>query len=70
MAEDGPNHVDERDCDVEHYARQLRLTFASGLACAFTPADYETVFAHPDQMLLFMPAVTTIRTVLSPPLHS
>ena len=29
----------------------------------FTPADYDTVFADPDQMSLFMPAVTTIRTV-------
>jgi DNA polymerase I len=56
--------VDDRDYDVDHYARQLRQTFASRLACAFTPADYDAVFADPDQMSLFMPAVTTIRTVL------
>jgi len=65
--EDGPvgtTTVDERDYDVDHYAHQLRQTFASRLACAFTPADYETVFADPDQMSLFLPAVTTIRTVL------
>jgi DNA polymerase elongation subunit (family B) len=54
----------DRDYDVDHYARQLRQTFASRLACAFSPADYEAVFADPDQMSLFMPAVTTIRTVL------
>jgi len=56
--------VDCRDYDVEHYARQLRQTFASRLACAFRPEDYETVFADSDQMLLFPPAISTIRTVL------
>jgi len=55
---------DHGDYDVDHYARQLRQTFAFRLACAFTPADYEAVFADPDQMSLFMPAVTTIHTVL------
>jgi hypothetical protein len=60
----GTSNGDDPDYDVDHYARQLRHTFASRLACAFAPADYETVFADPDQMSLFMPAVTTIRTVL------
>jgi DNA polymerase, archaea type len=71
-SEDGPvgtGTVDNRDYDVEHYVRQLRQTFASRLACAFTPADYETVFGDPDQMSLFMPAVTTIRTVLERKSH-
>jgi DNA polymerase elongation subunit (family B) len=65
-SEDGPAraNVDNRDYDVEHYARLLGQTFASRLACAFTPADYETAFADPDQMSLFMPAIGTIRTVL------
>jgi hypothetical protein len=58
------SNVDHRDYDVDYYARQLRQTFASRFTCAFTPADYEAVFADPDQMTLFMPAVTTIRTVL------
>jgi DNA polymerase elongation subunit (family B) len=58
------SNVDHRDYDVDYYARQLLQTFASRFACAFAPADYETVFADPDQMSLFMPAVTTIRTVL------
>jgi DNA polymerase elongation subunit (family B) len=65
--EDGPvrtSNVDDRDYDVDHYARLLRQTFAARLACAFTPGDYEAVFADPDQMLLFMPAVTTISTIL------
>ena len=52
------------DYDVEHYARLLRETFAARLARAFTPEDYETLFADPDQMSLFAPAVATIRTVL------
>jgi len=60
----GRDDVDHRDYDVDHYARQLRQTFASRLVCAFTPDDYDAVFADPDQMTLFTPAVTTIRTVL------
>ena len=66
-SEDGadvPVSSDPRDYDVEHYARQLRQTFASRLACAFTPADYDAVFAEPDQMSLFAPAIPTIRTIL------
>jgi hypothetical protein len=58
------SNVDLRDYDVDYYARQLRQTFASRFACAFSPGDYEAVFADPDQMMLFMPALTTIRTVL------
>ena len=60
----GRSKVDNRDYDIDHYARQLRQTFASRLACAFSPADYEAMFSEPDQMSLFMPAVTAIRTVL------
>ena len=60
----GVGAVDRRDYDIGYYARQLRQTFASRLACAFTPADYDAVFADPDQMSLFMPTVATIRTVL------
>ena len=41
-------------------ARRSRLVWR----CAFTPADYEAVFADPDQMLLFTPAIATISTVL------
>jgi len=55
---------DVRDYDVEYYVRHLRRTFASRFACAFTPADYDAVFADPDQMTLFMPALTAINTVL------
>jgi hypothetical protein len=58
------NSVDLRDYDVDYYARQLRQTLASRFACAFSPGDFEAVFADPDQMTLFMPALTTIRTVL------
>jgi len=54
----------DRDYDVAHYARLLRRTFASRLACAFAPADYEAVLADPGQMSLFMPAIATIRTIL------
>jgi DNA polymerase, archaea type len=63
-AVDGIGALDDRDYDIDHYARQLRLKFASRLACAFTSADYEAVFADPDQMSLFMPEVTAIRPIL------
>ena len=60
----GAETADRRDYDVDHYARLLRETFAARLARAFTPEDYEVVFADPDQMSLFTPAVATIRAVL------
>ena len=60
----GIDSAEERDYDIDHYARLLRQTFAVRLACAFSPADFEVVFADPDQMSLFMPSVATIQTVL------
>jgi DNA polymerase elongation subunit (family B) len=56
--------ADARDYDVNHYARVLRETFAARLARAFSEADYEAVFADPEQMTLFGPEVETIRPVL------
>jgi DNA polymerase I len=55
-----------RDYHVEHYARLLRESFAVRLERAFTPIDYEAVFADPNQMLLFAPEFTDMRTILSP----
>jgi DNA polymerase I len=55
---------DRRDYDVDHYARLLRGTYAVRLARALAPEDFEAVFADPDQMSLFSPAVEEIRTVL------
>ena len=52
------------DYDVDHYARILRGTFASRFACAFSPADYDCVFAEPDQLSLFAPPLTSVRTQL------
>jgi DNA polymerase elongation subunit (family B) len=53
-----------RDYDVAYYARLLRETFAARLARAFTPSDYEALFADPNQMSLFTPPAATITTVL------
>ncbi len=58
--------TDKRDYDVEHYARLLRETFAARLERAFTPADYQALFANPDQLTLFAPPSEAIRTVLLP----
>lgn len=60
----GVDRPDRRDYHVEHYARVLRETFAVRLERAFTPADYEAVFADPDQMSLFAPPVSTIHSIL------
>jgi DNA polymerase elongation subunit (family B) len=57
--------VDRRDYDVNHYARVLRETFAARMARAFTEADYEAVFADPEQMQLFATELDTIRPVLN-----
>jgi DNA polymerase I len=64
--DDGSEHGvnDLRDYDVDHYARLLRDTFAARLARAFTPADFAALFADPDQLSLFSPAIETIRAVL------
>ncbi|MDB4877925.1 MAG: polymerase region [Gemmatimonadetes bacterium] len=56
---------DARAYDVEHYSRVLRDTFAARLARAFTPADFAAVFAHPDQLSLFMPSIAAIRPILT-----
>jgi DNA polymerase I len=56
---------DPRDYDVHHYSRLLRDTFAARLARAFAPEDFAVVFADPDQLSLFAPAIETIATVLN-----
>jgi hypothetical protein len=57
---------DVRDYDADHYERLLRDTFATRLARAFTADDYAAVFADPDQLTLFAPALDAIRPVLTP----
>ena len=64
LEESDEGTVDPRDYDSDHYARQLRQTFASRLACAFTAEDHEAVFADPHQMSLFASSIAEVRTVL------
>jgi hypothetical protein len=63
---DGTPTDDPRDYDVEHYVRVLRESFASRLARALAPADFEAVFADPDQLALFVPPLEHVRTRLTP----
>jgi len=56
---------DPRDYDVEYYVRQLRETFAARLARALTPADFDAVFADPDQLSLLPPSFETMRPILT-----
>ena len=64
--DDTPDAPDPRDYDVEYYARQLRETYAARLARAFTPPDFASLFADPEQLLLMPPSFDTVRTVLTP----
>ena len=57
--------TNRRDYAVDHYVRLLRDTFAARLARAFTPADFATVFADPDQPSLFPAVPEPIRTILT-----
>jgi DNA polymerase I len=61
----GPGGRDARDYDVEHYVRVLRDTFAARLARAFTPGDFDAVFADPGQPSLFPESLATTRTLLT-----
>jgi len=60
-----PESPDSRDYDIEAYVRLLKDTYASRLARAFTPDDYETVFADPAQMSLFSTPLRSIRPILT-----
>ena len=62
---DGVEQHDARDYDASYYARLLRETFVARLARAFTPGDFDVVFADPDQVSLFDPPLSTIRSVLT-----
>ena len=63
----GENEVDPpaRDYDVEYYVRLLRTGYATRLARGFSPLDFATVFADPDQVSLFDPSLDTVRPVLT-----
>ena len=57
--------ADPRDYDAEHYVRLLRDSYATRLARAFTPEDFDAVFADPNQPSLFPSTVATIRPILT-----
>jgi DNA polymerase elongation subunit (family B) len=57
--------AEARDYDVAHYVRMLRDSFTSRLAKAFTPPDFATVFADPDQLSLFERSLSDIRPILT-----
>ena len=56
---------DARDYDIEYYVRLLRATYAQRLARAFTPADFDAIFADPDQLSIFAPTIASIRSILT-----
>jgi hypothetical protein len=58
--------LEVRDYDSDHYVRVLRDTFTARFIRAFSPEDFAAVFADPDQLSLFAPALHTIRAVLTP----
>jgi hypothetical protein len=62
---DSAEEAIRRDYDVEYYVRLLRDSFATRLARAFTPYDFSTVFADPDQPSLFSESLDRVETVLT-----
>jgi DNA polymerase, archaea type len=54
-----------RDYDADYYVRLLRNTYAERLARAFTPDDFSTVFADPDQLALFPAPIESVHSVLT-----
>ncbi|HET9010232.1 MAG TPA: DNA polymerase domain-containing protein, partial [Gemmatimonadaceae bacterium] len=56
--------ADRRDYDAEHYVRLLRTTYAERLSRAFSAEDFAVLFAGPDQLALFAPAIDSIRPIL------
>jgi DNA polymerase elongation subunit (family B) len=54
-----------RDYDVEHYVRQLRETYASRLARAFRPDDFNELVSDPDQLTLLPPSFDKMKPVLN-----
>jgi DNA polymerase elongation subunit (family B) len=61
----GAAPIDPRDYDVDYYVRLLRRTFAARLVTAFSPDDFDTIFANPDQLPLFPEQLSAIRPVLN-----
>ncbi|MEO7996241.1 MAG: DNA polymerase domain-containing protein [Gemmatimonadaceae bacterium] len=53
------------DYDVEYYVRLLRDSFAARLERAFSPEDFEAVFADPIQPSLFSAGIADIKPVLT-----
>jgi hypothetical protein len=58
--------VDPRDYDADYYVKLLRATFAARLATALTPDDFAALFVDPDQLSLFAPPISEVRTILTP----
>ncbi|HET7622526.1 MAG TPA: ribonuclease H-like domain-containing protein [Gemmatimonadaceae bacterium] len=63
LVEDGDE--DPRNYDVDYYVRLLRASYVQRLARAFTPADFETLFADPDQLSIFTPPIESIGSILT-----
>jgi hypothetical protein len=63
--DNGNQPVDPRDYDVDHYERLLRDTFTTRLVRALRPDDFAEVFSDPDQLTLFPPSFSTMRTILT-----
>ena len=61
----GAAPADPRDYDVEYYVRLLRRSFTARLATAFTPSDYDAIFADPGQLPLFGEKFCDIQPLLT-----
>jgi DNA polymerase, archaea type len=64
-ADEVPAAPDARDYDVAHYRRVLREAYAARLARAFTPADFDAVFADPEQPSLWVTSLAAVTPILT-----
>jgi DNA polymerase, archaea type len=62
---EAPEVHSPRDYDISFYVRLLRETYAARLSRAFTPDDFATLTADPEQPSLFAPPITSIRPCLN-----
>ena len=63
--DDPDDSSDARDYDVDYYVRLLRDSYAARLARGLKPADFASVFADPEQLLLMPPDFAAMRVLLT-----
>ena len=64
-AVEAKNRVDNKNYDVEYYARLLHDSFAARLETAYSKENFETLFSDPRQPSLFTVNIALIKPILT-----